>query len=204
DENRVIKAFDQVKTMTDKIKKMVLEILYYAKSRELQYITMDVSTLAEHLIGNVSPMAKKNNVSLDISVPDTLGVIEIDPTWMEAALVNFLENAVDACAFDWEKTEHRVVFKIWEDKKNTICFSIEDNGIGMDQETREKMFTLFFTSKGSQGTGLGLFIAHRVIKQHGGNVIVESKQALGTRFKICLPRQKPNNSKPNGFPNANK
>ncbi|MCD4744231.1 MAG: PAS domain-containing protein [Desulfobacteraceae bacterium] len=202
DENRVSKAFDQVKTMTDKIKKMVLEILHYAKSRELQYITMDVSTLANNLITNINPMAKNNNVLLDISIPDSLGKIEIDPTWMEAALVNFLENAVDACAFDRKKNKHRVTFKIWEDQKDTICFSIQDNGIGMDQETREKMFTLFFTSKGSQGTGLGLFIAHRVVEQHGGNVKVESEQGKGAKFNICLPRQKPNNSKPNGFPVA--
>ncbi|MCK5313096.1 MAG: PAS domain-containing protein [Desulfobacteraceae bacterium] len=203
DEIRVSKAFGQVKDMTDKIKKMVLEILHYAKSRELQYITMDVSTLADDLIASVSPMALKNNIQFDTLIQDSLGKIEIDPSWMEAALVNFLENAVDACAFDRDKAEHKVVFKIWEEQKNTICFSIEDNGIGMDQETREKMFTLFFTSKGSQGTGLGLFIANRVIKQHGGNVKVESKQNEGTKFRICLPRKKPNNSKLNGFGPAN-
>ncbi|MCK5101088.1 MAG: PAS domain-containing protein, partial [Desulfobacteraceae bacterium] len=203
DETRVSKAFGQVKDMTEKIKKMVLEILHYAKSRELQYITMDVSTLADSLIASVSPMALKNNIQFDTSIQNSLGKIEIDPSWMEAALVNFLENAVDACAFDRDKAEHKVVFKIWEEQKNTICFSIEDNGIGMDQETREKMFTLFFTSKGSQGTGLGLFIANRVIKQHGGNVKVESKQNEGTKFRICLPRKKPNNSKLNGFGPAN-
>jgi sensor histidine kinase YesM len=52
---------------------------------------------------------------------------------MEAALVNFLENAVDACAFDREKNTHRVSFKIRENQKDKICFSIKDNGIGMDQ-----------------------------------------------------------------------
>jgi signal transduction histidine kinase len=53
------------------------------------------------------------------------------------------------------------------------------------------MFTLFFTSKGSQGTGLGLFIANRVIQQHGGTIKVESESQKGTRFQICLPRKKP-------------
>ena len=203
DEERVSQAFDKVKGMTEKIKKMVLEILNYAKSRELQYISMDVNTLIDNLIASVRPMAKKNNIKFETSIPDSLGKIEIDPSWMESALVNFIENAVDACAFDREKTEHVVNFKIWEEQKDTICFSIEDNGIGMDQETREKMFTLFFTSKGSQGTGLGLFIAHRVIKQHGGDVRVESKQNQGTKFNICLPRKKSNNTKTNGFVSSN-
>jgi signal transduction histidine kinase len=63
--------------------------------------------------------------------------------------------------------------------------------MGMDRETREKMFTLFFTSKGSQGTGLGLFIANRVISQHGGEILVESTLGKGTSFHIWLPKEKP-------------
>jgi signal transduction histidine kinase len=68
----------------------------------------------------------------------------------------------------------------------------------MDQETREKMFTLFFTSKGSRGTGLGLFIAHRVIQQHGGTVQVTSALNQGTKLIICLPRIPPGSIGENG------
>ena len=200
DEKRVTKAFAQVKDMTEKIKKMVLEILHYAKSRELQYVTVKVSTLIDNLTSKVKPMALKSNILLDISISNSLGMIEIDPNWLEAALINFLENAVDACAFDKNKTEHKVSFKISKKNRDTICFEIQDNGIGMDQETREKMFTLFFTSKGSQGTGLGMFIANRVIKQHGGNVMVTSQPDKGSKFIIYLPRHKPDNIKPNGLP----
>ncbi len=200
DEKRIVKAFGQVKNMTDKIKKMVLQILYYAKSRELQYITMDVKELAGHLISNIKPMAKKNNIQFNVSIPKSPGQIDIDPSWMEAALVNILENAIDACTFDRHKSDHQVSFKIWTNEKNSINFEIKDNGIGMDQETREKMFTLFFTSKGSQGTGLGMFIAHRVIKQHGGSVDVKSRPDRGSCFKISLPVRKPENLRSNGFP----
>ncbi|THB81478.1 MAG: PAS domain-containing protein [Desulfobacteraceae bacterium] len=202
DGTRVNKAFGQVKVMTDKIKKMVLEILYYAKSRELQYTTMTVETLADNIIRNIKPMAERNNVKFEIKIPDSLGHIEIDPSWMEAALINFLENAVDACSFDRDKQDHRVTFEILPKDKGNLCFTIEDNGIGMDKETRDKMFTLFFTSKGSQGTGLGLFIANRVIEQHGGSVKVKSEMKQGTTFRIRLPRKRPGNFKNNGFPVA--
>jgi signal transduction histidine kinase len=57
------------------------------------------------------------------------------------------------------------------------------------------MFTLFFTSKGSQGTGLGLFIANRVIQQHGGTINVESEPKKGSKFHICLPKSKPDQSR---------
>jgi signal transduction histidine kinase len=80
---------------------------------------------------------------------------------------------------------------------------IQDNGMGMDRETQEKMFTLFFTSKGSQGTGLGLFIANRVIQQHGGRIQIESKPQAGTRFQICLPQRRPELPRVVDFPDPN-
>jgi len=200
DDDRVLKASDQIKTMADKIKNMVLEILYYAKSRELQYEEMTVAVLAKNVVSNVKPMAEKHGINLDISIPETLGKIDVDPKWMEASLVNFLENAVDACVSDRDKKDHSIKFQVSKNSKNQICFTITDDGIGMDTETRNKMFTLFFTSKGSQGTGLGLFIAHRVIKYHGGIVDVESEQGKGSQFCICLPFQKPDNTKNVEFP----
>ncbi|MFO7751238.1 MAG: ATP-binding protein [Desulfobacteraceae bacterium] len=197
---RVLKAFGQIQTMSEKIKKMVLEILYYAKSRELQYKEIEVADLANNSVSTIKPMAEDNDIILDISMPENLGTIEVDPSWMEAALVNFLENAVDACISDRDKKEHILRFQVTQPNDDEICLIVEDNGIGMDTETKNRMFTLFFTSKGSQGTGLGLFIAHRVIKYHGGSVTVTSQLGQGTQFSILLPRKKPDNAKTVEFP----
>ena len=68
-----------------------------------------------------------------------------------------------------------------------MIFEVEDNGIGMDRETREKIFSLFFTSKGIKGTGLGLFIANKIIDKHGGHIDVTSEPKRGTRFLIRFP-----------------
>jgi K+-sensing histidine kinase KdpD len=97
---------------------------------------------------------------------------------------------VEACAHDRSQTEHQVWFQARPDGADRVCFEITDNGMGMDQETQEKMFTLFFSSKGSKGTGLGMFIAHHVITQHGGSIRVASKPGEGSRFLIHLPRQR--------------
>ena len=170
---------------------MVLEILYYAKSRELNYHKVDAEKMAWDIVKTVEPMAEKNDISLSVDIDQSLGEIEVDPNWIEVALVNILENAIDACITDTEKKEHEVVFRTFVNRLDLLCFIIEDNGMGMDQETREKMFTLFFSSKGSRGTGLGLFIAHHVIRQHGGEVQVESTQRAGSKFQICLPMRQP-------------
>jgi signal transduction histidine kinase len=69
-----------------------------------------------------------------------------------------------------------------------VQFEVEDNGIGMDRETQEKVFSLFFSSKGSEGTGLGLFVANKIAAAHGGNIQVESRVDEGTRFIVTIPK----------------
>ena len=66
-----------------------------------------------------------------------------------------------------------------------------DNGIGMDQETRERAFTLFFSSKRGSGTGLGLFISNKIAQAHGGEIELESELNRGTRMIVKLPRKPP-------------
>lgn len=198
DAERTEKAFGLIKQMAERIKKMVLEILYYAKSRELQYQTVDAGALFQTIVSTVTPMAVNHHVQFKTHIPENLGQLDTDPNWLSAALINLTENAVDACRYDMEKDKKHptVSFNVWEESREDgqrpgIGISITDNGMGMDRETREKMFTLFFTSKGSQGTGLGLFIANRVISQHGGEILVESTLGKGTSFHIWLPKEKP-------------
>ena len=85
------------------------------------------------------------------------------------------------------KDEHMVSLAV-DGNAEEVRFTIEDNGIGMNQEVRDKAFTLFFSSKGSGGTGLGLFIAHKIIQAHGGRIDLDSEEGRGTRFGITIPR----------------
>ena len=190
DRTRVDAAFAQIKNMTERIKKMVLEILYYAKSRKLEYQLVDVTELARTVVSTVSRQAVQNGIQIETDIPSSLGMIEIDPTWMQAAIVNIVENAVDACLCDTRKKEHWVRFSVKENGSERVCFLIHDNGMGMDQETQEKMLTLFFSSKGTKGTGLGLFIANHVVQQHGGSISVQSTLHEGTLFTLCIPRNR--------------
>ena len=76
-----------------------------------------------------------------------------------------------------------------KDAPEQVEFEIADNGIGMDQETREKAFSLFFSSKGTEGTGLGLFIANKIAKAQGGKILLESELDKGTRFIVIIPKR---------------
>jgi signal transduction histidine kinase len=114
----------------------------------------------------------------------------IDAGVVRIALINILENALDACLEDDAEMSHKIIFSAGQDQEH-IILEIADNGIGMDQNTRENLFTLFFSSKGNKGTGLGLFIAKKIIEQHGGTLSVDSKPGVESLFKIVLPTRFP-------------
>jgi signal transduction histidine kinase len=101
---------------------------------------------------------------------------------------------MDACIEDTTKEGHKIIFRLTQDEDH-IIFDIADNGIGMDRETRENMFTLFFSSKGARGTGLGLFVTHEIIQQHGGSIEVNSSQGQGSRFQLKIPKGIPQSVK---------
>jgi signal transduction histidine kinase len=84
---------------------------------------------------------------------------------------------------------HRVTVRV-QGFEDEVCFEVEDDGIGMDRETQEKAFTLFFSSKGT-GTGLGLFISDKIARAHGGSIDLHSTPGEGTKFVVRLPRERP-------------
>jgi signal transduction histidine kinase len=82
---------------------------------------------------------------------------------------------------------HQIDLNI-NDSGDEIVFSIADDGIGMDKDSCDRVFSLFYSTKGRRGTGLGLFIANRVIGQHGGTIKVASKLGEGSLFRVRIPK----------------
>ena len=88
------------------------------------------------------------------------------------------------------KTCHTIKFRVRQDSKH-IVFDVSDNGVGMDPEVAEKVFTPFFSTKGRKGTGLGLFISNKIIEQHGGEIQIKTHANQGTLFSIKIPKIPP-------------
>jgi len=185
--NQIKEGWNVVKLMVDRIRRMVLDILYYAKERELEWERVSVLHFARDVALIIKPKCKDHRIEFKLDFDETLGNFDIDPGVVSSALVNILENAVDACIEDKAKSSHTVMF-IAKQTKTDIIFEITDNGIGMEKETLENMFSLFFSSKGGKGTGLGLFISNRIVNQHGGSIVVDSEKGKGTRFIVKMPK----------------
>jgi PAS domain S-box-containing protein len=183
---RVEAGWADLKTIVKRIRKLVYNILFFAKERELKRDRVDVLSFVEDVASTVEPKIKADGIEFVRDFDTLPAEIVIDAGVVRLALINILENALDACAEDEARKQHKIVFSVQGDDEQ-IRFEIKDNGIGMDQETRESLFTLFFSSKGNKGTGLGLFIADKIIDQHGGKIAVESRSGQGSTFTITIP-----------------
>lgn len=183
---RVKKGWEMVQRNVDRVRSMVLDILYYAKDRELVVEPIALATMIGEIRDGVKKKAHENAVELHFDVPEQVGVFDGDPQAIRAMLINLLENSLDACRMDGETKEHRVVVTV-KRSEPWMVIEVSDNGIGMDRETREKIFSLFFSSKGLKGTGLGLFISNKIVDKHGGTIEVESEPGKGTKFIVRIP-----------------
>ncbi|MCP4693209.1 MAG: PAS domain-containing protein, partial [Desulfobacterales bacterium] len=193
-QERLQEGLDVVKHMAERIRNVVMNILYYAKGRELNWERIEVLPLLQETVGIVAPKINDKPIRLDADFQEDPGHMEADPVLVRAALINILENAVEACMEDASKPDHGILFAARREADH-ILIDITDDGPGMSPETREKLFTLFFSSKGHKGTGLGLFIAHKVINQHGGEIEVDSTPGAGAHFHIRIPTTLPDAAK---------
>jgi signal transduction histidine kinase len=179
-----------VKHMAERIRKITLDILLYAKERELNRARVVFRQFADEVAETVRPQFARLGIRLVLDFDGCSGEAELDPGLLKAAMVNLLENALDACLTDKAKADHRVLLKM-ESSPEALGMSVEDNGIGMGADQLKKLFTVFYSTKGIKGTGLGLFIADKIVRQHGGDMVVESSPGQGSRFCIRLPRCTP-------------
>jgi nitrogen fixation/metabolism regulation signal transduction histidine kinase len=122
-------------------------------------------------------------VTFQTDLSRDLPVIEADPEQIKRVIHNLLKNSVEASNRD---SVVRVCTRLQDSPKNAVLLEIEDRGEGMNAELLDKLFTPYFTTK-SHGTGLGLAIAEKIIKDHNGEITVESEVGKGTRFTVSFP-----------------
>jgi nitrogen-specific signal transduction histidine kinase len=188
---RVEEGWLMIRRNVEHIRSMVLDLLYVAKEREPVWEPTHLREMALRVAKLFRRRAQDMRLEFLVEVDAAEDLFEVEPKSLEASLVNILENAFDACRVDSRKDIHTVQFG-FRTEGDYAVFVVQDDGLGMDRETRERLFSLFFSSKGAEGTGLGLFIANKVIEKHRGSIEVESDPGSGTRFRVKIPRLREN------------
>jgi len=188
DQERLGTGWEMVQRNVERIRSTVLDILYYAKDREPDLQEVSATEITAEVCSVLGTKAESLGIEFSTQIVGDDDRFEADRQALRAMLVNLVDNAFDACRVDKQKAEHAVTLVV-DGTEKEISFTLTDNGLGMSQEVMDKAFTLFFSAKGSGGTGLGLFIANRIVEAHGGRIELVSELGQGTRFVVVIPRR---------------
>lgn len=184
-EEKVRQGWDMVKRNVEKISDLVQGILYASKERKPEYRECDPGELLWEVCDLYETKVHSEGVELVREFEREMGSVPLDPAGIHSAVANLLSNALEACRNIRERPPRITVTGRLEDK--VLAIRVSDNGIGMPQEVKDRLFGKFYSTKGSRGTGLGLVITKKVIEEHGGTITVESEAGEGTSFIIEIP-----------------
>ena len=181
-------GWDIVERNMGRISDLVLDLIEYSKESELEYGPCFPNELANKVCAAMEARAKEYSVEIIKDFDPSLREVLLDAKGIHRCLLNLVSNAIDACLFDTSKEKQWVVrVRTILDNDGTVRFEVSDNGCGMDEEVKEKIFTSFFTTKEGRGTGLGLLITQKIVQEHGGTITVESQPGKGSTFTTRLP-----------------
>jgi signal transduction histidine kinase len=179
-------GWHMVRGNVEKIARLSLDLLNYSRSAEIRVQACDPNVPAKEVVELMRPRAEEEGIFLNIRLDRGLKPIHCDPDAVHLALLNLVTNALDACS-QGGRGGPSVSLTTSSPPGWGVEYRVCDTGCGMDARTRQKLFQAFFTTKGSQGTGIGLMMTRNVIDKHGGTITVRSKEGAGTEFIVRLP-----------------
>lgn len=180
-----IKLFaDNIIAETNRTKNIIRGLLEFARQHKSEYEWVEINQIVEDALNLITIQKKPDNVEIIREYGTDIPIVKIDPERIKEAIINIIINALDAMN---EKGQLIIKTTVNHNKKQ-VKISITDTGSGIPDEIMGHIFEPFFTTKPvGKGTGLGLSVTYGIIKQHNGDIIVESKINEGTTFTIILP-----------------
>ncbi len=187
----------EIKKAGERATSLTRQLLAFSRRQVLQTRVLDLNAVIQEISKMLDRLIGEN-IEL-VSVLDRhLGRVKADPSQIEQVLMNLAVNARDAMPDGGKLTietcnadlgELDVQGKVELQPGAYVRLTVSDTGCGIDEATQKKIFEPFFTTKGTgQGTGLGLATVYGIVKQSGGDIVVESDVGRGTIFAIYLPQ----------------
>jgi len=185
----------------DRISETVQAMLNFARDEQLEMKHTDARSLTEHIVAASSERAKRAGIDLHFEAEQRPLVITCDRQRIEEVLDNLVSNAIEALesARDLKRERRHVIVRLFASSTREAVIEVADNGPGIPRNVQGRLFDLFYTTKGSKGTGLGLAMSRKHMRQHGGNVTFRTSSE-GTTFRVTLPLPKPDSEDPGTNP----
>ena len=181
----VRKGWDIVSRNQNKISSLVMDMLSFSKEREPDPVPSDLVAVVTDIVETVQQRAAEIGAEISWTPPPNMPLLLFDPEALSRAILNVVTNALDAVE---ERTGGKVTIGLECDAAERIVrVAVSDNGAGMSPETLAGIFNLFVSTKGARGTGLGLTVSRKILREHGGDILVSSHPGSGSTFVMEFP-----------------
>jgi len=177
---QIEKYLKVVNEEVDRLNAIVVDFLFAVRPMNADLRRGNINTFITELLEFVSLELKKAGINIVLNLAENLSGLDFDEALMKQALLNLINNAAAAMKSGGELTIST------EEAGGEVRISIADTGTGISDENLAKIFEPYFTTK-DNGTGLGLTVVFKVVKEHHGEISVESREGEGTVFIITLP-----------------
>lgn len=163
-----------------RINETVQDFLRFARPEPIQPHSINLPELFNSLYQQYKVILDEHNIKFYMNL-DWKGAVHWDERQMRQVFVNLIQNAIDAIG-----NNGKIIIYLDKTNDNELEIVLKDNGPGIAEDIRSKIFNLYFTTK-AKGTGIGLAIVQRIIYEHGGIIHVESDSQSGTSFILTMP-----------------
>lgn len=163
------------------------DILYYADYGIERCSDLDLGQLFAEVYGLAASRADEVGVGIELQAPEQCRRVRLDHEGMRRALLNLVNNAVDALAEAGGK-QKRVRISCLRRGTAQVEITVSDNGPGIPEDVRTNLFTGLFSTKGAAGTGMGLLLCQKIVAEHGGYIKADHAEEGGAAFTMVLPQ----------------
>ena len=187
--DRIGEGWGMLEENIGRISAFVKEFLEFARGRKPVVALNDPNAIAGKVLDLFRDRAAMSKIELKSNLPENIDKASLDGEALHVCISNLVSNAIDACEMSQGENLH--VTLSTREAGGVLTYEVADNGCGMDYDIKQKVFSNFFSTKGSdKGTGLGLLTTRKIVQEHGGKVSFESSEGQGSVFRLELPRDR--------------
>lgn len=167
----------------ERLNSMAVDFLFAVKPMKVDQKIKNINSVVEKTVSLIKAEVEDSNIALEVDLKSGIPSVAIDENLIEQCLLNLIRNAIQA--FDSKSFDKKIVISTYQDG-NEIYLAVSDNGCGMTDTQLTRIFEPYYTTK-ANGTGLGLTTIFKIVKEHAGEINVNSHPGTGSEFTIKLP-----------------
>ena len=179
----VIECLNSCVEAADRIQDLIENTLEFSRTPTRDEKEININEVSVQAVDILTGTAKKKNIDIISELDEKLPFVILNRNKVLQVFINLITNAIDA-----SERNSFIKLRSYQNNKKDVVFEVEDKGVGISEEAKEKIFTDFYTNK-RHGTGLGLSVCKKLLEDYGCEISFESEENKGTCFKVLFPHK---------------